>query len=84
MDTEKVIELEKRLLTQEVRGDGKILGLLLMDNFIEFGSFGKVYSKSDILLRLPGENNRKIETYDFRSNQLSPDENKRYGLNGKS
>ncbi len=50
---EKIYELESSLLRPEIRESFDSLDKLLADDFIEFGSSGLVYNKSDILKRLP-------------------------------
>jgi hypothetical protein len=52
---ESVIELEKSLLDYETRSDLAKLRKLLHDDFVEFGSSGKVYNKQEILDSLPYE-----------------------------
>ncbi len=46
-------DLELRLLDPGVRADRSALDALLAEGFIEYGSSGRVYSKSDILAELP-------------------------------
>ncbi len=46
-------DLELSLLKPEVRSSREALDNLLTDDFIEFGSSGKKYTKADILERLP-------------------------------
>ncbi len=46
--------LETSLLRPETRASTKDLDRFLADGFMEFGSSGRVYKKSDILKRLPG------------------------------
>lgn len=53
-DLQKTIyDLETSLLKPEVRSSTKDLDMLLADDFLEFGSSGKVYDKKMILERLP-------------------------------
>lgn len=53
-DLQKTIyDLETSLLKPEIRSSTEDLDLLLADDFMEFGSSGKVYDKKMILDRLP-------------------------------
>jgi hypothetical protein len=53
-DLQKTIyDLETSLLKPEIRSSVKDLDLLLADDFLEFGSSGKIYDKKNILERLP-------------------------------
>lgn len=53
-DLQKTIyDLETTLLKPEVRSSAKDLDLLIADDFMEFGSSGKIYDKKEILERLP-------------------------------
>ncbi len=55
-DLQKTIyDLETSLLKPEIRSSIKDLDSLLADDFMEFGSSGKVYDKKNILERLPGD-----------------------------
>lgn len=47
--------LEEQLLRPEIRENSEMLGNLLADEFIEFGSSGRTYNKASILERLPRE-----------------------------
>lgn len=50
-----LLELEQRLLTHAIRRDAQELSALLADEFREFGSSGRTYSKTEILDLLPSE-----------------------------
>ncbi|WP_449603007.1 nuclear transport factor 2 family protein [Paenibacillus sp. Marseille-Q9583] len=43
----ELLQLEKRLLEPEVRSSAKELSKLLADDFFEFGSSGKIWSKKE-------------------------------------
>lgn len=49
-----IIQLEKDLLTDIVRNDVTKLNLLISDSFKEIGSTGSIYSKQDLIEKLPG------------------------------
>lgn len=46
-------ELELSLLKPEIRSSKEALNKLLADDFLEFGTSGNTYTKTDILERLP-------------------------------
>jgi hypothetical protein len=50
-----IYDLETSLLQSEVRLSEQHLIELLADDFMEFGSSGRVFSKSDIVERLPND-----------------------------
>ena len=45
-------ELELRLMTPSIRNDAASAGLLLADDFAEFGSSGQIYDKASVLAAL--------------------------------
>ena len=51
--THTIKELELSLLKPEVRSSKEALDKLLADDFVEFGTSGNKYTKTDILERLP-------------------------------
>jgi len=48
-----LLELEQKLVEPQTRSSHDTLDKLLHDDFCEYGSSGKKYTKSDILERLP-------------------------------
>ncbi|MDF2607538.1 MAG: hypothetical protein K0S34_1734 [Bacillales bacterium] len=66
-------KLENRLLQHSTRNSIKELDNLLADEFIEFGSSGRIFNKKDIIERLPTENPISLEMLDFNITILSPD-----------
>lgn len=60
-------ELEFSLLKPEVRSSKAALGRLLTDDFVEFGTSGKKYTKADILERLPNT----LENVEYRVSDFS-------------
>jgi ribonuclease HI len=64
-------ELEQKLHRIEVRKDLNQLKNLLHDSFKEIGSSGTLYTKEDILSRLPGESPRELSSSDFSGRDLS-------------
>lgn len=63
----KVYELELLHLDPEVRHSVEKLENLLADEFIEFGSSGKIYHRNHILKWLPLESPRQFVVEDFSS-----------------
>lgn len=69
---EEIFSLEKQLHSFEVRSSKDKISKLLADDFIEYGSSGKTWSRDDVLSRLPTEDGRtRIESFNFRANQLT-------------
>ncbi|WP_347550109.1 DUF4440 domain-containing protein [Pseudalkalibacillus hwajinpoensis] len=50
-----LLKLEKQLLNSEVRKSAAKLNLLLAEDFMEFGSSGRIFRKKDVLDHLPDE-----------------------------
>ena len=69
-----IYELETSLLKTEVRSSFEQLNNLLADDFKEFGSSGLVYTKQDVLERLPSNTNKVVyDVSDFEIKSLSED-----------
>lgn len=69
-----LIYLEKSLHSFEVRSNADKISNLLSPIFYEFGSSGKIWSRQDILDRLPQEDSlTKVEATDFKATLLSED-----------
>lgn len=66
-------EKERALLDPKVRADPIRVGRLLHDDFIEFGSTGRVYNKEVLLAMLEGEPSSSVTIKDFAVRQLSTD-----------
>jgi hypothetical protein len=64
--------LEELLLVPEVR-KSKRLTELLADEFVEFGSSGRVYTKDDLVAVLQAESLVTQTTSDFKVTSLAPD-----------
>lgn len=64
--------LEERLLQPEVRRSAEALGELLADEFVEFGSSGRVYSKRDAIEGLAHARTIRITLSDFKATLLAP------------
>jgi hypothetical protein len=60
-------ELEERLLHPAVRHSAESLDNLLADNFIEFGSSGRIYNKQQVIESLQQESPTRRELADFKA-----------------
>ena len=64
--------LEESLLRPDVR-KSEHLPSLLAEDFVEFGTSGRVYSKADILAFLQAETPSELSMSNFRMTLLAPD-----------
>jgi hypothetical protein len=64
--------LEEELLVPAVRKSTRLTELLA-DEFIEFGSSGRIYTKSDLVAVLQAESPIAQTTSDFKVTSLAPD-----------
>jgi len=71
MDFTFIIDLEKKLLNPSARKDVSTLNDLLSNDFVEFGTSGKIYNKKNIIERLPEEVPTEIKAFDFAPIQLA-------------
>ncbi len=69
----QLYDLEKHLLHPEIRHSPSELKKLLADDFVQFGSCGRVYNKQSIIEELGKESNVKISISDFKTISLAPD-----------
>lgn len=69
---ERILSLEESLLQPAVRSSPAALAELLADDFIEFGSSGKIYSQQQLVDLLPHETEVAYSLYDFQVRELSP------------
>lgn len=61
------------LLDPEVRADPRRVRALIHDDFLEFGSTGRVYNKKMLLDMLSGEKHGDVAIREFAVRQLSTD-----------
>ena len=73
MNIDSIILLEKKLLDSSVRKDLVELNRLLSDDFVEFGTSGKIYDKKIIIERLSQETPNVVEAFNFKGVVLSQD-----------
>ena len=69
---EQLRRLEERLLHPEVRRDRAAVSALLADEFVEFGSSGRVFDKEQVLALLASETPYPIQLVDFEARMLAP------------
>src|SRR5277367_3368570 len=62
---------EEKLFESSVRKNAEIVASMLTDDFQEFGSSGRVYSKDQIIAELQSESPRRITMQGFRAQLLS-------------
>ena len=66
-------DLELEMLDPSVRADSTRLDELLTDEFIEFGSSGRVYEKRMLIDMLQKESHAPVFIRDFSVRELAPD-----------
>jgi len=67
-------ELETELHKKKVRSSSQALARLLADDFIEFGSSGRIFTKAAIIEALKTESvDQPIHVEDFQVRELSPE-----------
>ena len=70
--TEQILKLEERLLQPDVRHTPQEISELLADEFIEFGSSGRVYNKQQVIESLQNESGEQIFIKNFKTGNLAP------------
>src|SRR5262249_33468784 len=65
-------QLEKQLLQPEVRRSPSVLGALLADEFVEFGSSGRIFTKQMTIRALRDEPATRRSLRDFKTTVLAP------------
>ncbi len=68
---EKLIGLELKLHSKEIRASRESLDLLIADDFREIGSSGLYFGKVEVLDDLPSEDGNRIEAENFEFRRLS-------------
>src|SRR5213078_2139597 len=70
---EQLLELETKLLDPTLRRKPEMLAHLLADDFVEFGSSGRVYDKKQVLYQLSRQLPAQLTIEEFRVVELAPD-----------
>ncbi len=65
--------LEERLVNPTTRCSSDELNLLIADDFLEYGSSGKIYNKKQVISSLVKEEAKNISISDFKIKFLSPE-----------
>ncbi|MRH43473.1 DUF4440 domain-containing protein [Aquibacillus halophilus] len=68
---EHLHSLDKLLLQTDTRQSKEKLNELLADDFLEYGSSGRIFDKANILSRLPNEEDPEFSLMDFEARQLA-------------
>jgi hypothetical protein len=71
--TDLIRTLELELLLPETRRSADRLNELIADDFVEFGSSGRRYTKQDVLRELPAANTVSYALSDFEAYTLTAD-----------
>lgn len=66
-------QLEMEVLSPATRGDSARMGELLRDDFIEFGSSGRVYQKTMLIEMLIREEHARVLIRDFAVREIAED-----------
>ena len=69
--TETLKQLEEQLQTNSVRTNAAAVSSMLTDDFIEYGSSGRIFSKPEILRELQSESAAHITMHDFQASLLT-------------
>ncbi len=71
--TAELEEAERALLDPDIRADRRALEELIADDFIEFGTSGRVYDKKTLIETIAGEEQVPVLIRDFSTRELAPD-----------
>lgn len=66
-----IYELELSLLEPAVRKSSEKINQLIADEFVEFGSSGKIYHKNDVIEELPLEKPQGYKVQNFATSELA-------------
>ena len=70
---EEILQLEEQLVAPAVRSSADALDRLVSDEFIEFGSSGRVYTKHEVISQMLAAPNITISVSEFRVIAVSAD-----------
>jgi len=73
MLVDQIRELEEQFLTPAVRASAATLDRLVSDDFVEFGTTGRVYSKADVIAQMLATPNITGSLIEFQVLAVSPD-----------
>jgi len=70
---DEIRELEEQLATPSTRSATDALDRLVSDQFVEFGSSGRVYTKPDVIALMLADPSATVSVTDFRVLAVAPD-----------
>jgi hypothetical protein len=70
---DEILELERSCLDPEVRASPDRLAMLISDDFVEFGSSGRVWDKAAVVKEIPAQSGLTFELSNFEAVRLGPD-----------
>lgn len=72
LQQEQLLQLEERLLQPEIRKSPHSVAQLLSEDFVEFGSSGRVYDKWAVIEQFAGGQSVPMVLSDFEARALAP------------
>lgn len=81
---DEIRELEEQLVHPSVRASADALDRLISDQFVEFGSSGRVYTKPDVIALMLADPKITVSVTDFHVLAVAPDVALATYLTGKS
>jgi len=69
---DEILELERSCLDPEVRASPDRLASLIADDFVEFGSSGRVWDKAAVVDEVPTQSGVALTLSDFEAMRLAP------------
>ncbi len=70
---DEIRKLEESLLTVEVRSSAEALDGIVSDEFVEFGSSGRTYTKRDVIAQMLTAPSVVVGVTDFKVQKLTAD-----------
>ena len=69
---DEIRTLEEQLSTPAIRASADALDRLISDEFVEFGSSGRIYTKQDVIAQLLANPNSQVTLGELQVRSLSP------------
>lgn len=70
---DEIQELEEQLATHSIRASAEALDQLIADEFLEFGSSGRVYTKADVIALILAAPSTATTLIEFRVSAVTAD-----------
>ena len=70
---DEIRQLEEQLATHSIRASAEALDRLIADEFVEFGSSGRVYTKSEVVALILAAPSTTTTLIDFRVSGVTTD-----------